>query len=171
MTPQQLKARTKRFALDIVRFCPTLPRTYEGRRIAGQLFSAGTAVGAAYRAVCRCKSDPDFIAKLGTCIEEADESGYWLEIAIEGGFIAPAAAAPLLGESDELTRIFVASRETVRERSGAEAHRESKIKNQESIKNLESRIKNSAFTPTQARVVWWAVASPPDQACRFPQAC
>jgi four helix bundle protein len=85
MTPQQLKARTKRFALDVIRFCPTLPRTYEARRIAGQLFSAGTAVGAGYRAVCRCKSDPDFIAKLGSCIEEADESGYWLEIAIEGG--------------------------------------------------------------------------------------
>jgi four helix bundle protein len=116
MTPQQLKDRTKRFALDILRFCPTVLRTYEGRRIAGQLFSAGTAVGAAYRAVCRCKSDPDFIAKLGTCIEEADESGYWLEIVIEGGFVTRAAAAALLQESDELTRIFVSSRATVRER-------------------------------------------------------
>jgi four helix bundle protein len=136
MTPQQLKARTKRFALDIVRFCPTLPRTYEGRRISGQLFSAGTAVGAAYRAVCRCKSDPDFIAKLGTCIEEADESGYWLEIAVEAGFVAPVAAAALLGESDELTRIFVASRATVRERLRAQKHpdnQKSKIKNQSRI--------------------------------------
>src|SRR5688572_30550076 len=110
MTPQQLKDRTKRFALEVIRFCPRLPKTYEGRRIAAQLFRAGTGVGAAYRAVCRCKSDPDFIAKLGTCIEEADESGYWLEIAIEGGS-APgeAAASALLRESDELTRIFVAS--------------------------------------------------------------
>jgi four helix bundle protein len=117
MTPQQLKARTKRFALDVIRFCSRLPKTYEGRRIAGQLFRAGTAVGAAYRAVCRCKSDPDFIAKLGTCIEEADESGYWLEIAIEGDFASgEAAASALLRESDELTRIFVASRATVRER-------------------------------------------------------
>ena len=116
MTPQQLKARTKQFALDIVRFCPTLPKTSEGRRVAGQLFDAGTGVGAGYRAVCRCKSDADFIAKLGTCIEEADESGYWLEIAIGADFVVPHVAAPLLAESDELTRIFVASRETVRER-------------------------------------------------------
>jgi four helix bundle protein len=138
MTPQQLKARTKRFALDIIRVCPTLPRTYEGRRVSGQLLSAGTAVGAAYRAVCRCKSDPDFIAKLGTCIEEADESGYWLEIAIEGGFVTRAVAAALLRESDELTRIFVASRQTVRERLRAHRHREtptpkSTIKNQSRI--------------------------------------
>jgi four helix bundle protein len=136
MTPQQLKARTKRFALDVIRFCPSLPRTYEGRRIAGQLFSAGTGLGAAYRAVCRSKSDPDFIAKLGTCIEEADESGYWLEIATEAGFVTQTVAAALLRESDELTRIFVASRETVRERLRANKrapNRQSTITNQSRI--------------------------------------
>jgi four helix bundle protein len=140
MTPQQLKARTKRFALDVIRFCPTLPPTYEGRRVSGQLLSAGTAVGAAYRAVCRCKSDPDFIAKLGTCIEEADESGYWLELAVEAGFVTSTAAGELLRESEELTRIFVASRQTVRERLRAEKRRETPPSNHESKIKNQSRI-------------------------------
>jgi four helix bundle protein len=116
MTPQQLSARTKRFAVDVIRFCRTLPGTYEGRRITGQLLRAGTAVGAAYRAVTRCKSDADFVAKLGTCIEEADESGYWIEIGIDAGVMSAADSERLLREADELTRIFVASRETVRAR-------------------------------------------------------
>ena len=73
MTPDELRQRTRQFAMAIIRFRRRLPATEESRAIGRQLIRAGTAVGAAYRAVCRCKSDPDFIAKLGTAIEEADE--------------------------------------------------------------------------------------------------
>ena len=125
--------------MDVIRFCRTLPSTYEGRRISGQLMSAGTAVGAAYRAVCRCKSDPDFISKLGTCIEEADESGYWMELAVEAGLTKPADAGRLVAESDELTRIFVASRETVRARLRAKHQARQRAR---ASSNHESRIKN-----------------------------
>ena len=71
-------------------------------------------MGAHYRAVCRCRSDADFIAKLGGAIEEADEAGYWLEILVEAAITTSSVAKPLLREADELTRIFVASRETAR---------------------------------------------------------
>ena len=140
MTPQQLKARTKRFAVDVIRFYRKVPRTEEGRVISRQLLRCGTAVGAHYRAVCRCKSDPDFISKLGNCIEEADESGYWLEVLIEANVITAPVARPLLRESDELTRIFVASRETVRARIRARNRTRTRTTNRNP--NQESRIQN-----------------------------
>jgi len=131
MTPDELKARTKRFAVDVIRFYRAVPRTDEGRVIGNQLLRAGTAVGAHYRAVCRARSDAEFIARLGGAIEEADESGYWLELLVEGELKPKAAVATLWRESDELTRIFVASRETARRRVRARReNQKSKIKNQ-----------------------------------------
>jgi len=79
MTPNELKSRTKKFGVSIIRFVRQLPRNEEARVIGRQLLRSGTGVGANYRGVCRCKSDADFISKMGTCIEEADETGYWLE--------------------------------------------------------------------------------------------
>ena len=137
MTPGGLQSRTKRFAVDVIGFCRTLPRTEEARMLGRQLFRAGTGVGAAYRAACRCKSDPDFIAKLGTAIEEADESGYWLELLIEGSVVPARGCATLSREADELTRIFVASRETVRARLRARNRARTRERT-----NQESRIRN-----------------------------
>ena len=115
MTPQQLRDRTKRFALDVIRFCRKLPRTDEARVIGRQLLRAGTSVGANYRGVCRARSDPEFIAKLGVVIEEADESAYWLEILVDGEVVHPSPVQRALHqEAEELTRMFVSSRETVR---------------------------------------------------------
>jgi four helix bundle protein len=71
-------------------------------------------VGANYRAVCRYRSDKDFIAKLGVVIEEADETAFWLEVLVEAAIVKPASARKLWKEADELTRIFVTSRETAR---------------------------------------------------------
>jgi four helix bundle protein len=70
MAPDELRARTQRFATDIVRFCRALPNTEEGHVFSRQLLRAGTSVGANYRAVCRPRSNADFIAKLGTVIED-----------------------------------------------------------------------------------------------------
>ena len=79
MGHENLKARTKTFALDVVCFCADLPRTPEIGHVRGQLQRAATSVGANYRAACRSKSNAGFVAKLGTVEEEADESAFWLE--------------------------------------------------------------------------------------------
>ena len=116
MTPQELRKRTKDFAIDVVRFCVALPTGDVERVIGRQLLRGGTGVGANYRAVCRARSDREFIAKLGLTIEEADESSYWLEILVEAELVGPPTTAKLQREADELTRIFVASRATARRR-------------------------------------------------------
>jgi four helix bundle protein len=77
MNPQQLRERTRRFAIDVIRFHRTLPRSEESGVIGRQLLRAGTGVGAHYRAACRARSDAEFVAKLGTAIEETDETGFW----------------------------------------------------------------------------------------------
>jgi four helix bundle protein len=116
MTPHELRQRTKTFALAIIKFCRSLPKTDEARIIRWQLLRCGPAVGATYRAVCRSRSDKEFIAKIGVVIEEADETAFWLELLGEAAVVAPAAAKNLWKEADELTRIFVSSRETARRR-------------------------------------------------------
>ena len=121
MTPQELRKRTKTFALDVIRFCRTLPRTEEARVIRGQLLRSGTGVGAHYRAACRRRSDADFVNKPATTLEEADESGYWLELLIEGRVVSLSSAERLVGEAEELTRIFSASSETAKFNSQARA--------------------------------------------------
>ena len=75
-----LKKRTMKFALAVSDLCEVFPNTMKGRHVAGQLFRAGTAVAANYRAACRGKSTPDFIAKLGTVIEEGDESDFMVGV-------------------------------------------------------------------------------------------
>jgi four helix bundle protein len=114
MTPQELRKRTKSFALDIIRFCRSLPRTEEARVIGRQLLRSGTAVGAHYRAACRRRSDADFVNKLATTLEEADESGYWLELLVEGQVVLWTRAERLVVEVEQLIRIFSASYETAK---------------------------------------------------------
>ena len=96
MKPDDLKKRTKQFALRILRLVAALPNTVQGRAIAGQLVRAGTAVAANYRAACRGRSKAEFIAKLGTVEEEADESAFWMELIIEGGLLKQKVVDPLL---------------------------------------------------------------------------
>ena len=134
MTPEELRGRTKRFAIDIIRFCGFLPQTDESRIIRRQLLRAGTAVGANYRAACRPRSRPDFIAKLGIVIEEADETSYWLELLAEAGLVTPTAATGLHQEAEALTRIFVSSRATARRNAHAvgEPRPQSQIANRKS---------------------------------------
>ena len=77
---EQLKQRTRKFALDVIKLCHSFPQTFETRYAVGQLIRASSSVAANYRSACRGKSRLDFIAKLGTVEEEADESGFWLEM-------------------------------------------------------------------------------------------
>jgi four helix bundle protein len=112
MTPQELKKRTQQLALRIFRLVEALPGTYAGKTIAMQLARSGSSVGANYRAACRGRSKAEFRAKLGTVIEEADESAYWLELIIEGNLLPKRKIEPLLQEANELCAIMVASRKS-----------------------------------------------------------
>jgi four helix bundle protein len=114
MKERDLKLRTKRFALEVIDLCEVLPKDETSRVLGRQLLRAGTSVGANYRAAKRAKSNADFISKMGTVEEEADESGDWLELLIEKRKVDAAKAASLLRESEELVAITVASTNTAR---------------------------------------------------------
>lgn len=141
MTPDELKKRTKQFALRILKLVAALPNTVQGRAIGSQLVRAGTSVAANYRASCRGRSKAVFIAKIGTVEEEADESAFWLELIIEGGILKQQIVQPLLTEAGELTKIMAKSRI-----SASTALRQSKsaVKRGESkaISNRQSAIDN-----------------------------
>jgi four helix bundle protein len=114
MTPQELRNRSKQFAVRAVRFCRSLPGTWEARRVGGQLIDSSTSVAMNYRAAGRGRSHREFTAKLGTVVEEADESLGWLELIAE----VPIAKGPeltwLLGEAAELVAIFGSSYATAK---------------------------------------------------------
>jgi four helix bundle protein len=114
MTGDEIKVRTKELALRIMRLVNFLPNTRSGRAIGNQLTRSGTSVGANYRAACRARSKPEFLAKLGIVEEEADETCYWLELIIDGDLIPKHRVDPLLAEANELTAIIVASIKTAR---------------------------------------------------------
>lgn len=116
VTPDDLRNRTKTFAVDVVVFAKRFRQDSVDRMIASQLARAATATAAAYRAVCRARSRADFIYKLGNAIEEADESALWLEIMADTRICERDLTTPLLREAEELTRIFVRSRETAKSR-------------------------------------------------------
>lgn len=112
MNEKELQRRTKNFALRILRLVAALPKNTEGRAIGNQLVRSGTSVGANYRAACRARSKAEFISKLGTVEEEADESAFWLELIIEAGILKKSQVDSLLREANELTAIMVASRKS-----------------------------------------------------------
>src|SRR5437660_9535371 len=114
MGPEEMKKRTKEFAKRVIGLCRRLPRTEEGRLIRNQLFRAGTAVGANYRAACRGRSKADFVSKLGLVLEEADESLYWMEIIVETNIMKMVRLASLMAEVNELIAIFVSSLNTAK---------------------------------------------------------
>ncbi len=114
MDEKELKARTKMFALGIIRMVDNLPRSRTGAVLGDQLLRAATSVGANYRAACRGRSPADFIAKMGIVVEEADECIYWLELIQEAGLLPAEQTAPFAKEADELTAIFTASLKTAK---------------------------------------------------------
>ncbi len=118
MSYEDLKRRTKKFALDVIKLVERLPKDQTCRILGGQLIRAGTSVASNYRAACRAKSTSDFISKLGTVEEESDESGFWLEMLVEAGKLKSQFAAPLIAEADELTAIAVSSINTARKTGG-----------------------------------------------------
>lgn len=116
MDDAAMKARTKAFALRVIRLTETLPATRAADVIGKQLLRSATSVGANYRASRRAKSRADFVHKLAIVEEEADESAYWLELLVESGLVPQANLADLMRECDEITAIIVASIRTAKER-------------------------------------------------------
>jgi four helix bundle protein len=114
MDKYELQNRTKEFAHRCVRLCLALPRNVLCNHVQGQLIRASTSVAANYRAACIAQSKKAFEAKLGIVIEEASESLFWLEFLLDEGILNLRQAGPLFNESQELTAIFVASRNTLR---------------------------------------------------------
>lgn len=111
---EEMKNRTKHFALLVIRLCRSLPPSQEQRIITRQLLRSATSVGANYRAVCRARSTADFISKLGIVLEEADESLFWLELLVDAGIAHRDRITVLLKEANELVSIFVASLRTAK---------------------------------------------------------
>jgi len=116
MNQDELKNRTKRFAIDVIRFVKKLPQGPDKWYSGDQLYRCGTAVGANYRAACRSKTKPAFIHKMGIVEEEADESCYWLEILTEENPGDSKERDRLLKEANELTSIFTAANKTLNDR-------------------------------------------------------
>jgi four helix bundle protein len=112
MNEQDLKQRTKTFALRILKLVDSLPTKTSSRVLADQIARSGTSVAANYRAACRGRSKAEFIAKLGIAEEEADETELWLELIEEHGLLSQAKLADLRREAGELTAIFASSRIT-----------------------------------------------------------
>ena len=112
----ELKARTKTFALRIIRMFQALPHRSDAYVLGKQVLRSGTSIAANYRATCRARSRAEFVARIGIVAEEADETVLWLELLGESGIMESARLEPLLEEARELSAIFTASQNTVTRR-------------------------------------------------------
>jgi four helix bundle protein len=104
---KDLEQRTKRFALEVIKFSSSLSRTREIDMLTRQLIRSATSIGANYREANRGVSRADFTNKIGTVQKEAAETQYWLELLVDSGLTRAEAAQQLLKESSELLAIFV----------------------------------------------------------------
>jgi len=112
--PEEFKNRTKAFAVRVIKLVDSLPNARSTIAIASQLVRSGTSVGANYRAACRAKSKADFISKLGTVEEEADETLYWMELLIDAGKVKAAQLSSLMKEAGEILAMVCASLNTAK---------------------------------------------------------
>ncbi len=117
----ELKKRTKQFALRVIKMVRSLPKTREADEIGKQLLRSATSVAANYRAACRARSQADFISKVTIVEEECDESALWMELVIESEILKKAQIEPLLNETIELTAIFTASGKTARQNKNSQS--------------------------------------------------
>jgi four helix bundle protein len=104
---RDLRQRTKKFALSVVRMFSALPKTTEARVLGKQVLRSGTSVGANYREAYRARSRAEFISKCGDSLRELEETLYWLELLVDAGCVPSEKLDPLRQECDELIAIFV----------------------------------------------------------------
>ena len=103
----ELKLRTKDFAIRIIRLFAALPNSTAAQVVGKQFLRSGTSVGAQYREAQHAKSDADFISKIEGSLQELEETSYWLELLAEMQLFAPEKLKPIQAETKELTAIFV----------------------------------------------------------------
>ena len=114
MTSDELKLRTKKFALGIIKLTENLPDNQRSKIIGNQLIRSATSVGANYRAACRSRSKREFISKIKIVEEESDESLYWLELIREINCFSEKRMCCIIKEADELTAIFTSTVKTAK---------------------------------------------------------
>lgn len=114
MNRKELQQRTKKFHVDVIKFCSDFPRNAAGFETAKQLIRSAGSVGANYRATVRAMSNADYIYKIEIVLEEADESNYWLEVVKEAGLKTGAELDRLISEPNQLTAIFAATDKTAK---------------------------------------------------------
>jgi len=111
---ETIKDRTRRFAINIIKFTDTLPKNTTAFVITKQIIRSATSIGANYRAALRARSKAEFISNLGIVEEESDETIYWLEILVESGIASGNSVEILLKEANEITSIIVSSLKTAK---------------------------------------------------------
>ena len=121
--PDELRQRTKQFALRVIGVFRALRRTEEARVLGKQLLRSATGMAANYRSACRCRSRADFISRIGITLEEADETVFWLELLVDSATVRQERVAQLLNEANELVKIFAASRITAASRREIANHK------------------------------------------------
>ena len=114
---QDLRERTKAFALRIIRMYTSLPKTTEAQVLGRQVLRSGTSPGAHYREANRSRSTAEFISKIEGGLQELDETSYWLELLVESGIVSAKRMADLLRETDELTAIFTTTARNAKQKS------------------------------------------------------
>jgi four helix bundle protein len=114
MGPEELRERTKRFAVRIVKLYKSLPYRTDAQVLGKQLLRCGTSVAAHYRAACRARSRAEWVAKIGLVVEEADETVFWLEMLVDCALAPEEKVKDLLNEARELSALFTASQRTAR---------------------------------------------------------
>jgi four helix bundle protein len=133
----ELKRRTQKFAIDVIKFVDTLPPKRSLDVLSNQLLRCSSSIGANYRSACKGKSTADFINKIVIVEEEADESIYWLELIHEAGFVNLNDISELKKEANELTAIFTAIGKTAK---ANQRNNKSEIKNKSEIEHPKSEI-------------------------------
>jgi len=104
---QDLRKRTREFALRIIKLYAALPKTTEAQVLGRQVLRSGTSVGAHYREACRAKSNADFISKIEGALQELDETLYWIELLAEAKILSANRLGPLERETNQLIAMFV----------------------------------------------------------------
>jgi len=106
----ELKQRTKLFALRVIKLFKTLPNTADAQIIGKQLLRSATSVAANYRAACRARSNAEFHSKVSIVIEEADETMFWIELLWEADIVKKELLGNLYQENEEILKIMATSR-------------------------------------------------------------
>ena len=119
---RDLRERTKKFALRVIKLYSSLPRRGDAQVLGGQILKSGTSVGAHYREACRAKSNADFVSKIEGALRELDETAYWLELIGQSEILPMKRLESLMLETEELMAILVTLVKSVKAKGSKRAH-------------------------------------------------